>query len=111
MKYMLGFLSQYGISIIHSIAITVISYMTFTFKKLYQKYSDEKIKKEVVHMVYKAINEFYPKLSSQDKLNQIIVNSKQILKEKHIVISDLELRIYIASIMHDFHYIKGSDLS
>ena len=48
-------------------------------------------------MVCSTIDQIYPNLNNENKLNKIITNSKQILKEKGILINDLELRVYIES--------------
>ena len=106
MKYLGEFMNQYGVSIIHSIAISILSYISITIKKIYHKYIQDKTKKEVVKMVCSAINQLYPSDSGQDKLNKAIENSKAILNEKGINISDLELRIYIESTVNYFKNFK-----
>ena len=95
MKYFMEFLNQYGVSMIHSVAVLILSYVSFEVKKIYKKYIDDKTKKEVVKMVCRAINQLYPNINGEDKLNKAIINSKQILNEKGININDLELRMYI----------------
>ncbi len=95
MKYFMDFLNQYGASFIHSIAVLFLSFMSFEIKKIYKKYIYDKTKKDVVKMVCHMINRLYPNINEEDKLNKVISNSKQILSEKGIDISDLELRMYI----------------
>ena len=95
MKYIIDFLNTYGTSIIHSISIAIISYVSLEIKKIYKNHTEDKIKKEVIKMVCSTIDQIYPNLNNENKLNKIITNSKQILKEKGILINDLELRIYI----------------
>ena len=95
MKYFMEFMNQYGVSMIHSIALAIISYVSFEVKRLYKKYIHDKTKKDVVKMVCQAINQLYPNLTGEEKLNKTITNCKQILKQKGISINDLELRMYI----------------
>ena len=95
MKYFMEFLNQYGASFIHSIAVLILSCVSFEIKKIYKKNIYDKTKKDVVKMVYHMINKLYPNINEEDKLNKVISNSKQILSEKGINISDLELRMYI----------------
>ena len=95
MKYFIDFMNQYGVTFIHSIAALVLSYVSFEIKRIYNKCVNEKTKKEVVKMVCNAINQLYPNISGEEKLNKAISNSKEILLEKNINISDLELRMYI----------------
>ena len=95
MKYIIDFLNTYGTSIIHSVSIAIISYVSLEIKKIYKNNIEDKTKKEVIKMVCSTIDQIYPNLNNKNKLDRIISNSKQILKEKGILINDLELRIYI----------------
>lgn len=97
MKFFSEFINQYGLSIIHSVMVAILSYVSLAIKKIYGKYNDERIKKDVVKMVCQAVDQMYPSMNGDDKLNEAINNTKQILCEKGINISDLELRMYIES--------------
>lgn len=106
MKYFIDFMNQYGVSIIHSIAVAIISYVSFEVKHIYKKYIYDKTKKDVVRMVCQAVNQVYPNLNNEEKLDKTIINSKEILLEKGISISDLELRMYIESSIGCFKNMK-----
>ncbi len=97
MKYFISFINEYGLSLIHSIMAIIVSYITVQVKKILEKHTNDKTKKEVVSMVCQAINQLYPNECGQNKLNLAITNAKEILAEKGINISDLELRMYIES--------------
>ena len=97
MKYILEFLHQYGISILHSVTAVIISYVSLEIKHLYKVHSTDRIKKEVTISVCQAIHKLYPTLSFDEKLNKALFNIEQILKEKGIIINDLELKMYILS--------------
>ena len=97
MKYFMDFMNQYGVSIIHSVVAVILSYVSLEIKKTYKKYYADRIKRDVVRMVCQAVNQLYPKLSGEDKLDKTIINCREILDEKGIVINDLELRMYIES--------------
>ena len=98
-KYFIDFFNQYGVSIIHGIAVSIISYASLEAKKIYNKHFIAKTKKDVVEMVCMAINQVYPNLSGEEKLNKAIINCNEILNEKGIKITDLELRMYIESLV------------
>ena len=108
MKYFNEFMNQYGIATIHTIVGLIISYVSFEIKKIYKKYTTDKTKKEVIKMVCWAINQLYPQESGTDKLNMAISNAKEILSEKGITISDLELRMYIEYSLHYFKNVINS---
>lgn len=107
MRYFIDFMNQYGVSMIHSIAIAIISYVSFEVKRIYKKYINDNTKKDVVKMVCQAVNQVYPNLSGKEKLDQTMINSKEILLEKGISISDLELRMYIESSIDCFKIKSG----
>ncbi len=111
MKYLTYFINQYGLTIIHTITLSILSYISLEIKKTYQKYINNKIKQETINTVCKAINELYPHLSKEEKLNKIIINSQKILKEKNITLSKLELRIYIEANKHDLNKQIRNDIS
>ena len=95
MKIINEFINQYGVTFIHSVVALIISYVSIVAKNIYKNYINDRTKKEVVKMVCQAINQLYPNASGSDKLNQAIINTKEILMEKGIILSDLELRMYI----------------
>ena len=109
MKYIIEFLNQYGLSILHSISIIIISYISLEIKKIYLKHTNDLTKEKVINMVYHAIYQMYPKLTPEEKLNKIIINSQQILKEKGIIITNLELKMYIEYNNHLNFIKKESD--
>ncbi len=102
MKYIKDFINQYAPSMIHTLCITLFSYIGVEIKRLYHQYIIDKTKKEVIKNVCMAIQQIYPNLDSTDKLNKAIKNTREILKEKNINISNLELRMYIESTVYYF---------
>ena len=106
LKYLLDFIHYNSQSILHTILITILSYVSLEIKKLYQAHIVEQTKKEVITKVCHAIKEFYPDKTKEEQLNLIITNSEQILNEKNIKMTPLELKIYILSTIHT---IKGDE--
>lgn len=102
MKYFMEFMNQYGVSMIHSAALAIISYVSLEIKKVHKNYINDKTKKEIVSTVCRAVNHLYPNLSDEEKLNKVLINVEQILKDKCIVVNDLELRMYIESSVSSF---------
>ena len=90
-------MNEYGVSIIHGIFVSVISYVSIEIKRIYNKHFIDKTKRDVVGMVCRAINQVYPNLNGNEKLNKAIYNCREIFKDKGIKINDLELRMYIES--------------
>lgn len=103
---LMEFTKDYGIEIIHSIVMGVFSYIALDIKKEYKKHMQDKTKREVVDKVCNYVNEVYPNSTGLDKLSIAITSTKEILKEKGITISDLELKV----LLHNSIHIKNNDL-
>lgn len=96
------FLNQYGYTLIYTILMSIISYLGYRVQTIYEKYLEQKIKKEQATMVCQAINQLYYNLSNEEKLEKAILNLKIIFSEKNIKTTDLELRFLIESTVHCF---------
>ena len=103
---LIDFTKEYGLDIIHSIVMGVLSYIVIDVKKVYKKYIQDKTKKDVVKMVCRYVDEVYDSSSACDKLNIAFTNIREILKEKGIVISDLELEV----LLHNSIYLMKNEL-
>lgn len=103
---LIDFTKEYGLEIIHSVVMGVFSYIVIDIKKVYKKHIQEKTKKDVVKMVCRYVNEVYQSSSVSDKLELALTNTKEILKEKKITISDLELKV----LLHNSIYIMKNEL-
>ena len=63
---------------------------------------NERIKKEVVEIVCKAVNQVYSNLSGEEKLKKAMYNATKILEEKNIFATELEIRLIIESTVNSF---------
>lgn len=106
MNILIDFTKEYGLDIIHTIVMGVFSYIALDIKKIHQRNNEDKTKKEVVKMVCNYVNEIYSSSNINDKLNEALISTKQILKEKGIIISDLELKV----LLHNSIYEKNNEL-
>lgn len=97
---LIEFTKDYGLTIIHSIVMGVFSYIALDIKKVYKSHMQDKTKKEVVDKVCNYVNEIYPNSTGEDKLSIALTSTKEILKEKGITISDLELKVLLHNSIH-----------
>lgn len=102
MAFIIDFISQYGAVLLYTILMAVITYIGMQVKGLIKKYVDNQLIKDTVKMVCQSIEQLHKDLTGEEKLNLSIVNSKNILEEKGITISDLELRVFIESRVNSF---------
>jgi hypothetical protein len=102
MDLLQDFISCYGTTIIYTILTAIASYIGVKVKSIYEKYINDKTKKSVVETVCKAVNQMYDELNGEEKLNKAIENITQVLNEKDISISDIEIRMLIESTVYNF---------
>ena len=96
------FIMSYGPSIIMSILTTIATVLGFLIKKLYNKVVTDKTKESVAKTVVKAIQQLYYDLSGEEKLQKAIESATEMLAEKGITITDLELRMLIEAAVAEF---------
>ena len=96
------FLNEYGYTLIYTTLMSIISYLGYRVQTIYEKYLEQKIKKEQANMVCQAINQLYKDLPNEEKLEKAITNLKIIFEEKNIKTTALELRFLIESTVNCF---------
>lgn len=96
------FLNEYGYTLIYTTLMSIISYLGYKVQTIYEKYLEQKIKKEQANMVCQAINQLYKELSNEEKLEKAITNLKIIFEENNIKTTELELRFLIESTVNCF---------
>ena len=91
------FISEYGPTILYTLVTAIAGYVGIAIKNLYQKYIDDRTKEKVVATVVKAVKQLYSDLNGEEKLAKAIENISEMLEEKGIFVSELEIRMLIES--------------
>ena len=73
-------------------------------KRLYEKYVNDKTKQSVVRTCVKAVEQLYHDLGGPEKLEKAKASAVEMLNEKGIPITDLELSMLIESAVSEFNY-------
>lgn len=95
-----NFIKQYGDTMLYTIIMAVISYLGLTIKKILSIIYQNREKRETVEIACKATEQLYSNLTSEEKLNKAITNASQMLEEKGIKTTNLELRMLIESTLN-----------
>lgn len=103
MEFITTFISEYGTTIMYTILCGVFAYLGTKAKQLVDKYLDTKIKRDVAKTVVQAVEQLYKDLHGDEKLNQALVSASEILAQKGITVSDLELRMLIEAAVGEFN--------
>ena len=97
------FVSSYGVTILYSILTALAGYIGIAVKNIYTKYVNDKIKKDVVRTCVRAVEQLYIDLHGEDKLNKCIESASEMLGEKGITITELEIRMLIEASVKEFN--------
>lgn len=102
MKYEL--LATYLLPVIGTALVSLAGFIGAQLKKIYQKYVDDKTKEAVVRTCVKAVEQLYHDLGGPEKLKKAQEGIRQMLEEKDIAISELEMEMLIESVVSEFNY-------
>lgn len=103
MEFLKLFISEYGTTIVYAILTAVAGYLGIVVKQLYTKYINDKTKQAVAKTVVQAVEQIYTDLHGEEKLDQALTAASEMLAEKGITITDLELRMLIEAAVAEFN--------
>ena len=95
---------NYALPVIVAALTAVAGYIGSQVKRLYEKYVNDKVKQDVVRTCVKAAEQLYHDLGGAVKLEKAKEGVLQMLAEKGISISELELNLLIESVVSEFNY-------
>jgi hypothetical protein len=67
------------------------------------KYINDKTKKEVAKVAVQFVEQVYKDLHGEEKLNEALQAAAEMLQEKNISVSSLELRVLIEAAVAEFN--------
>ena len=103
MDFIKMFISEYGTAILYTILTGVFAYLGVQAKALVDKYLNDKTKRAVAKTVVQAIEQVYKDLHGDDKLNKALESMSEMLAEKGITITELEMRMLIEAAVAEFN--------
>ena len=96
--------ATYALPVIAAALSAVAGFIGVQIKKLYEKHINDKTKEAVVRTCVKAVEQLYHDLNGPEKLKKAQDGVRQMLEEKGIPITELELNLLIESIVSEFNY-------
>lgn len=103
MDFIKLFISEYGTTILYAILTALAGYIGIVAKRLYTKYVNDKTKQAVAKTVVQAVEQIYKDLHGEEKLNKALEAASEMLAEKGITITDLEMRTLIEASLAEFN--------
>lgn len=89
--------------VLATILTAIAGYVGLKLKAYFETKEIDYTKKKIVETVVRAVEQMYKDLHGEDKLNKAIEGASEMLNEKGIVISELELRMLIEDTIGAFN--------
>lgn len=103
MDFVKSFFAEYGMAIAYTIVAGVFAYLGTQIKTLVDKFLNDRTKREVAKAVVRAVEQIYKDLHGEEKLNKAIESAIEMLAEKGITVTELEIRILIEAAVSEFN--------
>ena len=97
------FINQYGMEIMYAIITAIAGYIGIVVKNLCTKYINDKTKRAVATTAVQFVEQVYRDLHGEEKLNAALSAASEMLMEKGIHVSDLEMRVLIEAAVAEFN--------
>lgn len=97
------FIETYGMEILYTLITAVAGWLAIEVKKVVTKYINDKTKKTVAKTVVQAVEQIYKDLHGEDKLNKAIEYMAEMLTEKGITATELEVRVLLEDAVGEFN--------
>lgn len=103
------FINAYGVQILWTIVTAIFGYLGIVAKKLCERFINDKTKKDVARTCVRAVEQIYTDLHGEEKLNKCIEAMSQMLAEKNIEITEIEIRMLIEAAVNEFNDAFGDN--
>jgi hypothetical protein len=103
MDFIKMFISEYGTALVYLIVTGVFAYLGTQAKVIADKYLNDKAKRDVAKTVVQAVEQIYKDLHGEEKLNKALESASEMLAEKGITVTELEMRMLIEAAVSEFN--------
>jgi hypothetical protein len=97
------FFNEYGMQILYTVVMAIAGYVGIVVKNLVTKYLNDKTKRTVAKTAVQFVEQVYKDLHGEDKLNQAFAAASEMLAEKGITVSDLEMKVLLEAAVAEFN--------
>lgn len=97
------FITEYGTIILYTLLTAIGGYLGMVAKRLVTKYLDDKTKKTIAKTVVLGVEQIYKDLHGDEKLDRALEAASDMLAEKGITVTYLELRMLIEAALGEFN--------
>ena len=97
------FINNYGMDLLYTIVVGIAGYIGIAIKNVCTKYINDKTKKNVAKSAVQFVEQVYNELHGEEKLGRALSAASEMLAEKGIYASELELRVLIEAAVAEFN--------
>ena len=97
------FINEYGLQLLYAIITAIAGYIGIVIKDLVTKYLNDKTKLAVAKTAVQYVEQVYKDLHGEEKLTRALGAASEMLAEKGITITDLEMRVLIEAAVAEFN--------
>lgn len=97
------FVNQYGMQILYTIITAIAGYIGIVVKNIFTKYINDKTKKDVAKSAVQFVEQVYKDMHGEEKLNAALSCAEEMLMEKGITVTALEMRVLIEAAVAEFN--------
>ena len=97
------FINEYGMQILYAVITAIAGYIGIVVKNLVTKYLNDKTKQSVAKTAVRFVEQVYKELHGADKLDEALHAATEMLAEKGITATELELRVLIEAAVAEFN--------
>ena len=97
------FVENYGMEIIMTILTAIAGAVGMVVKNLYTKFVNDKTKQNVVKTVVQGVEQIYKDLHGEEKYEKALEAASEMLSEKGISVTELELKMLIEAAVGEFN--------
>ena len=94
---------RYGTTILYAILTAIAGALGMWIKKVYTEVVNTKTKERIVKVCVQAVEQLYKDLHGEEKYNKVVESVVQMLEEKGITITELELKMLIEAAVGEFN--------
>ena len=103
MEFITRFISEYGTTILYGILTAIAGALAIWAKKVYTDFINTKTKEKIVKVCVNAVEQLYKNLHGEEKYNKVVESVVEMLEEKGITITELELKMLIEATVGEFN--------
>lgn len=103
MEIITQFINEYGMEILTTAITAIAGWLAIVIKNLVTKFLNDKTKQEIAKIVVSGIEQCYQALDGPSKLEKAIEAATEMLNEKNIKVTEVELRMLLESALSEFN--------